>query len=414
MATLNSFALLLGLLLKRLSGKTPPTSKRRQFLLGHIDLFDRLIEAMSDVKQPVVWFHAASLGEYAVVRPLMRKMREEGRFVVLTFFSSSGYDAIADLLPDRRDADYVCYLPLDTRGHARKFIRIVRPDCAVFAVSEYWPCFFFELFKANVPVYILSVRIGRRSYLLKWWAKPFVRLLRQVTAIFVHDEASLRMLHNLGIEQCVLTGDPLFDNALRMAASPYEDERVHRFTEKSHRVLVVGSLHDAKDLSLVAAAANADKMLRVICVPHEISQERLLGIKAAFEGKTVLYSECDAHTDFSAVQVLVIDFIGALARLYRYGNLAYVGGGFTPYLHSVIEPLVYGLPVAFGPRTERKWVAQRMAREELGSVVQNASQLQTFLQAYNSVEKLEAYKAKALQFVHLHRGATQQIAQYIL
>ncbi|MBQ7634297.1 MAG: 3-deoxy-D-manno-octulosonic acid transferase [Bacteroidaceae bacterium] len=398
------------------SSRHAASSKRRKWLFGHRHLLGYIEEGMRGEHRPVIWFHAASLGEYAVVRPVMKAVRGKGYAVVLTFFSPSGYEAVEGTRPEFVAADHVYYLPLDTRRSARRFIAAVRPQAAVFAVSEYWPCFLYELRCANVPVHIVSAMLGEGHYLFRRWASPLRKLLGYVRTIIVHDEDSAAHLRRIGMRKVVLTGDPLFDNAAQTASVPYHDAVIERFAGAGGNVLVAGSVHDKADMGIVAAVANRNPALRVIYVPHEISAERLNDIKASLQGRSLLYSECNETTDFNGVQTLVIDFIGALARIYRFGDFAYVGGGFTPYLHSVVEPVVYGLPVAFGPCVHRKATAAKMLHAGLADVVRTGEELNGWLQRWLSggESALNEAKKNALLFVEQNIGATETILRNIL
>lgn len=219
----------------------------------------------------------------------------------------------------------------------------------------------------------------------------------------------------MGFADVTVTGDPLFDNALSIAQMPYTDDIIERFCSAANgEVLVAGSISDTKDLKIVSSFANTHRHIKCIFVPHEISEEKLNEIKYHLDGWAELYSDCTPETDFSKRQVLIIDFIGALSRIYRYGRWAYVGGGFTPYLHSVIEPVVYGLPVAFGPRIDRKVTPQQMMDLGIGKMVKSAKEFSLWMDYLLSNEhEMGRIKQVATEFANHNGGATKRVVQII-
>ena len=205
----------------------------------------------------------------------------------------------------------------------------------------------------------------------------------------------------------------MFDNAVVNSRKEYTNEKVERFCS-GHKVFIAGSIHDKNDLDMVSYVANKNRDDKFIFVPHEISEETLNAIKYHVEGKSLLYSECDKDTNLDDVQVLVIDFLGALAQLYRYCDYAYVGGGFTPFLHSVIEATVYGLPVAFGPRIERKTTPLQLVELGIGMIVKDGKQLNTWYKSLkNDAQVLDTIKSKARIYTNNNTGATDNIIQMI-
>ncbi len=330
-------------------------SKFKQFVEGQDNLLDKIeAELAGCTPMTTYWFHASSLGEYGVALPIIRqiKSRQECR-VVLTFFSPSGYNVLRD---NHKGIDYLFYLPLDTPDNARRFIDLVQPTKAFFIISEYWLNYLHTLYQKNIPTFLISALITAKTPFCRWWGGMYRRAMKAYTHITVLDEPSLHRLHKLGMTSCSIAKDPLFDKAQAIARTPYRNTIVEHFA-RGRRLFIAGSVSDKNDLQLVASLANSHPDLRMLIVPHDISDEANNEIRAQLRGKVLLYSECDENTDFSQVQALIIDYIGDLAYLYRYATWSYVGGGFTPYLHSLIESTIYGVPVAYGPRIRRKATA---------------------------------------------------------
>lgn len=396
-------------LVARLTGDGKQT-KFALFVKGRQGLVERIRKEMAgERKGPTIWIHAASMGEFAVARPLIARLKREGTCtVVVTFFSPSGYEALRRRpLPS---IDHLFYLPWDTRRNAAAFIEAVRPDKALFIISEYWPNYLVELRRRRIPLYLVSALIRRDAPFFRWYGGLFRRTLDCFTRIFVLDEASKANLAELGYDRATVSGDPLFDNAALVARTPWHDPLVERFAD-GQALFIAGSISDDADLELVATLADRHRDRRFLFVPHDIDAATLDAIDRALGGRSLRYSACDAHTDFSATQVLVIDFVGALAYLYRYGAFAYVGGGFTPYLHSVIEATVYGLPVAFGPCIHRKVTPNQLIELGIGQVVRRPDDLESWYTALAAdPSEGSRLRQRAADYVARNVGATERIA----
>ena len=418
--TLYDFVMQLGKLLlclvKHIAFSCPShKSKLKKFAEGQDGLLQSIRVKLGDCSKDVIWLHVASLGEYAVARPIIKQMHTDGNVIVLTVFSPSAYAVLCERTKKEEEADYIFYLPWDTQDNARQFLDIFHPTKAVFIISEYWINYLKELGRRHIPTYFMSSLIPDNSYLLKWYARPIRKAIPKHTAFMVLDEGSKENLNRMGFSNVTVTGDPLFDNALSIAQMPYTDDIIERFCSTANEgVLVAGSISDIKDLKIVSSFANTHRHIKCIFVPHEISEEKLNEIKYHLDGWAELYSDCTPETDFTKRQVLIIDFIGALSRIYRYGRWAYVGGGFTPYLHSVIEPVVYGLPVAFGPRIDRKVTPQQMIDLGIGRMVKSAKEFSSWMDYLLSNEhEMGRIKQVAMEYANHNGGATMRVVQII-
>jgi len=390
------------------------SSKFMRFVHGQENITAEMerVAAGLDRTRPTVWIHSASYGEFGIARPIIRLLKSNCDCnVVATFFSPTGYEALTS--QKHEDIDCVLYLPFDTSANARRFLDAVRPDCAVFMVSEYWHTFLHELHRRGIPSFLVSAVIREDGPFFKWYGKLYRKSIGYFKEIFVLNDESQKLLSSIGIDNVIVNGDPLFDNVTLVAATQWEDKIIDNFT-KGHCVFIAGSIHDDQDLAMTAALANKHRDTRFIIVPHETRATTLSHISDAIHGKLKFYSQCTAETDFSNTQVLIIDFIGALAYIYRYATWAYVGGGFTKLLHSVIEPAVYGLPVAFGPNIVRKVVTSQMIKLGIGSVTSDFVTLDKwFCELKNNPRKLREIAGKAAVYVARNAGATQRVVNRI-
>lgn len=408
-----SLGRLLALLTARL-GLPLKNSKLRKFAEGQRHILRNIQERFGEKgEKPVIWIHAASLGEYGVARPVIRHLAEKGQHrIVLTFFSPTGYEA----LKDRHDGiDCVFYLPLDTRRNARAFLDIIQPDKAVFIISEYWLNYLEQLKMRSIPTFLISAVITRRAPFFRWYGAPYRKALRTYRTITVLNEESRSNLESLGFTGAAVTGDPLFDNVAAAAATPYSNPLIERFTASADGgVFIAGSTSDINDTILATTLANRNPDIKFLIVPHEISPEVISSITLRLDGKAVRYSECAPDQDFKGIQTLIVDFVGALAYLYRYARWAYVGGGFTPLLHNVIEATVYGLPVSFGPMIERKTVPGELISLGLGQVVRTPEDIiGWFRPLKDDTELLSSIRTSATAYTAGKCGAAGTIAELL-
>lgn len=387
-------------------------SKTKKFILGQKQLLNHIENSMKSCTKPVVWIHAASLGEYGVARPIINRIKAESDCsVVLTFFSPTGVEA---LKTRKTNADYVFYLPLDTSSNASKFLDIVKPQKAVFIISEYWVNYLAELKNRGISTYLVSGLIKGTEAAFKRYGAIYKQAMGAFTKFFVLNSTSKELLHKLGFENVVVTGDPLFDNALTVANTAYRNEIVERWAG-GKQVLVAGSISDENDLRLVCSLVAKHKDLKFLIVPHETTPDELEMVQRELPVNAMCYSKCDEKTDFSNVGALIIDYVGELAYLYRYGTWAYVGGGFTPLLHSVIEATVYGLPVSFGPEIDRKVTPQQLIEIGAGCLVRNEEDINRWLDGLmHEPSELEAIAMRAKDYAQACAGATQAVVKTIL
>lgn len=383
-----------------------------RFLRGQKGLTRRVRDTyVKDPSRPTVWVHAASFGEYSVARPLISEFKRRGMQIVVTFFSPSGYEALEHNHPE---VDFLYYLPFDTNRNARLFLDTVRPDKAVFIVSEYWFNYLQLLRGRGIDTYLVSAKITLSSIFFRWYGKLYRRCLPSYRHIFVIDEQSRENLKSLGYENVLVNGNPLFDNAIAKAAAPWSDKLIECFASGSD-VFIAGSIHDDNDVRLVTELVRRNPDVKFLLVPHEVTPSSVEELESQVGEEVVVYSRVSADQDVSRYRVMIVDSMGYLAYIYRYARWAYVGGGFTRYLHSLIEATVYGLPVAFGPEIRRKVTPQEIADRGLGRVVTSPDELDSwFKELRDNPEKMAEIAEKAREYVNANAGATHYIVDAIL
>jgi 3-deoxy-D-manno-octulosonic-acid transferase len=383
--------------------------KAKLWVSGRRGWAQRLAEAMP-AGAKVFWIHCASLGEFEQGRPVIeafRRAHPEYR-VLLTFFSPSGYQ----IRKNYAEADYVAYLPLDTRRNARRFLRIVRPDIALFVKYEFWLNYLRALGSSDCRTFIVSAIFRRNSVFFKWYGGVFRRALRTFEQIFVQNAESEALLAEIGVERVTVAGDTRFDRVASTIAAAKQIDIVQRFTE-GFPTLVAGSTWP-QDEELLMQAIRKYRNLKFIIVPHEIDRHRIERFVEASPRKAVRYTECTAETDLHFPDVLIIDTIGILSSVYRYGALGYIGGGFGAGIHNTLEAAAFGLPLAFGPNYSKFQEAKDLIALGAARSISNFAGLDAWLADMldNHTRLTEAGRAAA-DYVASHTGATSLIIKHI-
>lgn len=318
-----------------------------------------LLKEKVDPTAQYVWFHAASLGEFEQGRPLIERLRatHPEYKILLTFFSPSGYE----VRKNYEGADIVCYLPLDTVRNARRFLRAVRPVMAFFIKYEFWYNYLHILKHRGVPVYSVSSIFRPGQVFFKWYGHNYGKVLRCITHFFVQNEVSKDLLKGIGIENATVVGDTRFDRVLEIKDQAKKLPIVEAFkginnNSSGCKVFVAGSSWQP-DEDIFIRFFNEHPDWKLIIAPHVIGEDHLSYILEKLKMKAVRYTQA---TEASAAEArcLIIDCFGLLSTIYRYGEIAYVGGGFGVGIHNVPEAAVWGVPVIFGPNNKRFQEAQ--------------------------------------------------------
>lgn len=356
-------------------------------------------------KERLIWFHAASLGEFEQGRPVMEALKQANPDlkILLTFFSPSGYE----IRKNYAGADYIFYLPSDTPRNASCFIRHFRPDAAVFIKYEFWYNYLKELHQHQIPTYLISAIFRREQPFFKRWGTLHRRMLGFFTRLFVQDEESVALLTSLGIQNIQQTGDTRFDRVEQIAKAAQDIEKVERFCNGQPAV-VCGSTWPP-DEELLFDYINTDKSgYKWILAPHEIGETHIKSILEKCKKRAVRYSILSTSPE--TYDVLIIDCIGLLSAVYRYGKIAYIGGGFGAGIHNTLEAAVYGIPVIFGPKYQKFKEAVQLIRQGGAFSIHNARELQEVLGSliqHPSIAETAGQHARA--YVESQLGATQVI-----
>ena len=383
--------------------------KAKLWVNGRKHVFERLKAAVANDNQ-VVWFHCASLGEFEQGRPLIEKVRSEhpSAKIVLTFFSPSGYE----VRKNYTGVDYVSYLPLDTAANAKQWLEILNPKLVVFVKYEFWYHYLSQLEKRQVPTYIVSAIFRPDQHFFKKSGGWYRKVLSTFSHIFVQDEGSKALLAGIHVDKVSVSGDTRFDRVVAIAEAAEPVSGIETFIA-GKTTLIVGSSWEPDEKLLLNYLQSQMASFKVIIAPHEIGQARLDGLKNAFGDTLVFFSKTN-EAELQAAQVLVIDSIGLLSRLYAYADVAMIGGGFGVGIHNTLEAATFGLPIVIGPNYQRFKEAVDLVELEAIQPVTNQKAFDQALTAWienEAVRKSAGEKAKA--YVQAKQGATDQIYTHI-
>ncbi len=360
----------------------------------------------------VLWVHAASLGEFEQGRPLMElvRARHPEMKIVLSFFSPSGFE----VRKNYAGADTVVYLPFDKPARMRAFIDAVNPDIAVFVKYEFWGNCITMLKDRNIPVYLISAIFRPGQIFFKPWGGSFRKILKAYSHIFVQDENSAALLRSIGVTDVTVAGDTRFDRVKDIMAANKNLAEIADFTSSAPFTLVIGSSWP-QDEDLYIPWLHAHPEVKAICAPHEFDKERLDALLEKFGDGACLYSRyIKERISPDTVHYLIIDCFGLLSSLYRYGSMAYVGGGFGAGIHNINEAAVYGIPVVFGPRHAKFKEASDLISLGGAFDIHDATDCSRVLDTiYNDDSFRKSAGAVAGNYIQQNIGATQRIYKYI-
>ncbi len=401
--------------------------KVRKMWRGEREAF-KILKQKVDPSAKYVWFHAASLGEFEQGRPLMERIRKEypQYKILLTFYSPSGYE----VRKNYEGADIICYMPVDTRLNAIRFLRLVRPVMAFFIKYEFWSNFLHILKHRNIPTYSVSSIFRENQVFFKWYGRSYANVLKCFTRFFVQNEESKRLLEGIGITDVDVVGDTRFDRVLQIkeaakhlpiceafrkgvavsssssALSSFDSEKESR---PDFKVFVAGSSWPP-DEEIFIRFFNEHKDWRLLIAPHVIAEEHLKLIFSLLKNKKVVrYTQTNPEKAAKA-DVLIIDCFGLLSSMYNYGDIAYIGGGFGVGIHNTLEAAVWNMPVIFGPNNKKFQEAQGLLKSGGGFEITNYESFEGLMNSMiNNPAFLKQAGDKAGAFVASLSGATGKV-----
>ena len=381
--------------------------KARLWIQGRKNWRRKLRSGIEKKPGNYVWIHASSVGEFEQGRPileLIRKQYPEFR-ILLTFFSPSGFEQFKNY----EQADMVFYLPLDSPRNANAFIKIVQPKLAVFVKYEFWYFYFKTLRLADIPFVLISAKLSSKHVFFQWYGRWYKRVLKFPTMYFVQDMESEMLLKNEGVVQVDIAGDTRIDRVTQIVEAESELSRIEEF-KNGKPLLILGSSWRTEEQYLAKYLHQLENQWKVIIAPHEVNEKVIKRIMDSLPVPSKRYSRWDSEKNLATDRVLVIDSIGLLSRVYRYADLAIIGGGFIDGIHNILEPSVFGVPSFFGPNYKKFNEANELIK--LGGAFSFGSyeEFTTLLSEYTTdIKRREEASQVCSSYIQKNKGASIKI-----
>jgi 3-deoxy-D-manno-octulosonic-acid transferase len=374
--------------------------KAKAWVTGRQNLF----ASLPQIEKKVYWFHCASLGEFDQALPLINRIKndEPDTFLLVTFFSPSGMEHYHKR---EHSSDYVCYIPLDTKRNAQKFIQHFKPNKVFFIKYEFWANHLFAAKKSGASLYCVSGIFRPNQRFFKKNNHFFASILHAFDAFYVQNEASQKLLQQLSIQKVYVTGDTRYDRVIENKNKAKDNPIIANFTQEKKAFIIGSSWPEDEENLVLLIDSIVEKP--ILIAPHDISEKHLKQIESRLNCKSIRYTEINDSTDLLSNKILIIDTIGHLSSAYKYGDIAYVGGGYSGNLHNILEPAVFGLPVIFGPKHSRFPEATSFIEENIGISAKNAEEVKAAYIYFT--ENLEKIQVKTTHFVHANQGASEKI-----
>ncbi|MCU0446931.1 MAG: 3-deoxy-D-manno-octulosonic acid transferase [Microscillaceae bacterium] len=401
--------------------------KAKKWYVGRKNIFQTLENQLEGNAAPIIWFHAASLGEFEQARPIIEAIKIENPpfdsknpksetqnqksfKILLTFFSPSGYE----VRKDYESADYVFYLPLDTPQNAQKFLNMVKPAAVFWVKYEFWYHYLRAIQNRQIPLILFSAVFRENQFFFKWYGKAFLNLLKGFTQIFVQNEQSYNLLKIKGLQNVQIAGDTRFDRVSATVQNVQSFPIVEQF--KNHnKLLIIGSSW-SEDLAVLLPFLNGFKFpLKVIIAPHEIQENKLQVLENQLVKKSIRYSQVQniKPEELKTFEVLLIDNVGMLASLYQSGEFAYIGGAFQQGLHNILEPATFGMPVIFGKKYHKNPEAQDLIALGGAFSIQNSAEFELlFERLYQNDEQRQAAGNICRTYIAQNIGGATKVWDY--
>ncbi len=388
----------------------PFNEKARLWYRGQKSVFPYLKDALKKGGAPVIWVHCASLGEFEQGRPLIEGIKKQHPHyrVLLTFFSPSGYE----IRKDYDQADYVCYLPADTKDNAKRFIELVRPEKAFFIKYEFWKNYISELNKSGIPLYLVSSIFRPNQLFFKSGIRAnwYKNVLSGVECFFVQNQESADLLGSIGFDNSMVTGDTRFDRVAEIAAKGKDLPLIEQFKGDSKLVVVGSSWQPDEEILIEYLKRNTS--IKMIFAPHEVRETNINRLQAMLPEKAARLTSLEGN--IQDYRILVIDSIGILASVYRYADVVYIGGGFGVGIHNTLEAAIFNTPILFGPKYLKFQEAVELVNRKLAFPVIDVNELTIHLdQLIGNDEKMNEIELGCRQFMRENVGATALILENV-
>jgi 3-deoxy-D-manno-octulosonic-acid transferase len=390
--------------------------KAKAWVAGRQHLFPQLSTALAKEKSPIIWFHCASLGEFEQGRPIIEQIKlEDPQYkILLTFFSPSGFE----IRKHYEQADFVFYLPLDTKKNAAQFLDIVQPKMVFFIKYEFWFNFLTAIQNRQIPLFLIAGVFRKEQFFFKSYAQSFLKIIRNFDYLFVQKAEDAELLTSFSFSNFAIVGDPRIDRVASIAAKVQAIPIIEQFKGNAN-LFVIGSSH-AKDeilLNQFLKQCKTTQLLedwQVVIFPHEIGEKAVQGLLNRIDFSMMRYSSLENNTLPDLIpKILIMDTMGMLNKAYQYADMTYIGGGFDSSIHNILEPAVFGMPLFFGPNYQKFAEANDLVKLKGAFSIATATDLmQLFEQFQNEAVRAHTSQITA-DYIQENKGATQKIFSFL-
>lgn len=397
---------------------------KASILLKFLALFNKKIELFVEgrketftkisslKKEKVIWFHAASLGEFEQARPIIEEIKKtyKNKYKILvTFFSPSGYE----IRKGYNLADVVCYLPIDSRSNAEKFVEIVNPKMAIFIKYEFWPNLLNELKRKEISTILISGILRKNQIFFKSYGGFMRNALKAFHHFFVQERQSKELLLNIGFKNTTIAGDTRFDRVSEILNQDNSLDFIDEFKDNKYTVVAGSTWSSGEELLVNYINNHSSEKEKFIVAPHNVKASAILDLQKSINKKTVLFSEKE-NKDLSDYQVFIIDTIGILTKIYASADVAYVGGGLKTGLHNILEPATFGIPIVIGNKYSKFKEAKDLVSSKGCISIKNQQEFDSIFKKLKSDADFRMQTgAINSKYIQENLGATKQIMNYL-
>ena len=384
--------------------------KIKLFTEGRKNVF-AILEEKIKPSDKTIWFHSASLGEYEQGLPVIEKIKEKypSHKIIVTFFSPSGYE----VRKNNTVADVTVYLPLDTKKNAKHFLKLVHPELVFFIKYEFWLNYLKELKTNKIPAYLISGIFRDSQMFFKWYGGFYRKALETFTYFFVQNQSSKEKIEAIGFHNVIVSGDTRFDRVNAILERDNSLDFIETF-KNNQTTIIIGSSWPKDETLLINYINQASENIKFIIAPHNIKTDQILNLKSQITKSTLLFSEKE-NKNPADYNVFIIDTVGLLTKIYSYGTIAYVGGGFgNPGIHNILEPAAFGIPIVIGPNYSNFAEATELVNLGGCMVISGQEELkQTFDQLITDQIFLKEKGQICKSYIQNNKGATNRIMKVI-
>lgn len=384
--------------------------KIKLFVEGRKNVFAILEEKIKPADK-TIWFHSASLGEYEQGLPVIEKIKEKypTHKIIVTFFSPSGYE----VRKNNTIAVVTVYLPLDTKRNAKRFLKLVHPELVFFIKYEFWLNYLKELKTNKTPVYLISGIFRDGQMFFKWYGGFYRKALEAFTYFFVQNRSSKEKIEAIGFHNVIVSGDTRFDRVNAILERDNSLDFIENF-KNNQTTIIIGSSWPKDEALLINYINQTSENIKFIIAPHNIKTDQILNLKSQITKSTLLFSEKEDKNP-ADYNVFIIDTVGLLTKIYSYGTIAYVGGGFgNPGIHNILEPAAFGIPIVIGPNYSNFAEATELVNLGGCMVISGQEELkQTFDQLITDQIFLKEKGQICKSYIQDNKGAANRIMTVI-